>query len=371
MKLVIFGLTVTSSWGNGHATLWRGVIRSLARHAHRVVFFERDVPYYAKHRDLEVLPGCEIVLYTDWDDVLARARRELHGADAAMVTSYCVDARAATRLVLESAVPHKSFYDLDAPVTLAALQAGREVAYVVPEGWSGFDLVLSYTGGRALTELRDRLGARAVSPLYGSVDPDAHHPVAPVEEFRCEFSYLGTWAEDRRRALQTLFLDPARRRPDLRFTIAGAQYPRDFPWAPNLWYREHVPPPMHPAFYSSSRMTLNITRGAMASMGFCPSGRLFEAAACGCVVLSDEFEGLDLFFRPGRELLTAQSTEDVLNALSLLDDELHRIREAARERVLSTHTAEHRALELVGLIDGSIRPALSEQDGPAGLSANE
>ncbi len=356
MRIVIFGLTVTSSWGNGHATLWRALIRALGRDGHQVVFFERDVPYYAKHRDLQALPGCDIVLYQSWEEILPRALSELEWAEAAMVTSYCPDAREATWRVLDSRAPVRAFYDLDAPVTLSNLEAGREVAYLEPEGLSGFDLVLSYTGGVALEKMRGLLGARRVAPLYGSVDPEAHHPVTPAEELRSDFSYLGTWAADRQVALEQLFLEPARRRPDLRFIIGGAQYPREFPWGSNLWYREHVPPPLHPAFFSSSRLTLNITREAMARMGWCPSGRLFEAAACNAPLVSDWFEGLDAFYRPGREILIARDTEDVMNALSLSDAELGRIRDAARERTLSEHTAQHRARELVELLESSVRP---------------
>ncbi|MGA9522789.1 MAG: glycosyltransferase [Myxococcaceae bacterium] len=367
MRIVIFGLTVSSSWGNGHATLWRALIRSLGRDGHQVVFFERDVPYYAKHRDLYALPGCDIVLYQSWDDILPRARTELRRADAAMVTSYCPDAAEATRRVLESGAPVRAFYDLDAPVTLANLEAGREVAYIGPEGLAGFDLVLSYTGGVALEKIQALLGARQVAPLYGSVDPEAHHPVTPVEELRSDFSYLGTWAADRQAAVEKYFLEPARRRSDLRFLIGGAQYPRDFPWGPNLWYREHVPPPAHPAFFSSSRLTLNVTRESMARMGWCPSGRLFEAAACNVPLVSDWFEGLDAFFRPGIEILIARTTDDVMDALSLSDAELQRIRDAARERTLSEHTARHRARELVDLLESA---ALSDATHGRGLTVN-
>jgi spore maturation protein CgeB len=357
MRLMVFGLTVTSSWGNGHATLWRALIRALHRDGHRVVFFERDVPYYARHRDLTEVQGCEVILYSDWDSVLSRARQMLRECDVAMVTSYCPDGVAAADLVRGSDVPIKTFYDLDTPVTLERLQHGLDVDYLGEDGLRGFDLVLSYTGGSALTELRNRLGAQRVAPLYGSVDPAAHRPIDPVDDLRCEFSYLGTYAADRQEALERLFLAPARRRRDLRFIIGGALYPAEFPWSDNLWYREHVPPPLHPAFFSSSRLTLNITRGAMARMGYCPSGRLFEAAACGAPLVSDHWEGLEAFFEPGREILIAHDTQDVLQALSTDEAELSRIRDAARERVLSEHTAAHRARQLVALLEESFAPA--------------
>src|SRR5947209_2326724 len=177
MKFVIFGLTVSSSWGNGHATLWRGLWRALARRGHQVVFFEKDVPYYAAHRDVYELSGGELVLYSQWGDVLSKARVHLQDADVAMVTSYCPDGIAASGLALSSPATVKVFYDLDTPVTLENLRAGKPVSYIGPRGLRDFDLVLSYTGGQALEELRSRLGAGRVATLYGHVDPGVHCPV--------------------------------------------------------------------------------------------------------------------------------------------------------------------------------------------------
>ena len=350
MKIVVFGLTVTSSWGNGHATLWRGLLRSLAP-SHRTIFFERDVPYYAEHRDLRELPGTRIELYGRWEEVLPAARRELADADAAIVTSYCPDGVAATTLVLDSRAGARVFYDLDTPVTLAALDAGRDVPYLGPDGLSGFDLVLSYPGGAALDALADRLGARSVAPLYGSVDPDVHRPAAARRDWESDLSYLGTYAEDRQEALETLFLEPARRAPLRRFLIGGAQYPHDFPWLPNILFARHVPPGDHATFYGSAPLTLNVTRAAMARMGYCPSGRLFEAAACGAVILSDWWEGLSDFFEPGREILIARSSEDAVAALELPRERIAAVAERARERVLAEHSADRRAEELVGLLE--------------------
>ncbi|HET6228502.1 MAG TPA: glycosyltransferase [Longimicrobiaceae bacterium] len=362
MKLVIFGLSVSSSWGNGHATLWRGLCRALAARGHDVVFFERDVPYYAAHRDLWELPGGELVLYPGWEGVLPAARRHLADADAAIVTSYCADGVAATELVLSSAVPVRAFYDLDTPVTLDALRSGRPVEYIGPDGLAGFDLVLSYTGGAALTELRTRLGARRVAPLYGSVDPDVHRPAAPVEQFRADLSYLGTYAADRQAALQELLIDAARVLPERRFLIGGALYPADFPWAPNIFFLRHLSPDQHPAFYCSSSLTLNVTRKAMAEMGYCPSGRLFEAAACGVPILSDWWEGLDAFFTPGGEILVGRTTGDTVDALAMDAGELARISRAARERTLDEHTAARRAAELEDALEHAARGDVDEVD---------
>ena len=348
MKIVIFGLAVSSSWGNGHAALWRGLIGALLAAGHRVVFFERDVPYYREHRDLWALPdGGELVLYPDWPTALPHMRAALAGAEVGMVTSYCPDALAATQLLQDSKAALRCFYDLDTPVTLARLDAGEAVDYIGPDGLSGFDLVLSYTGGGALDALRNRLGARRVAPIYGSVDPALHRPAAPRPEYAALLSYLGTYAADRQAALERLFVEPARALPGQRFVIGGAQYPDRFPWTPNTFFVRHLPPPEHPAFYSSSRVTLNVTREAMARMGWCPSGRLFEAAACGVPILTDAWAGLDSFFEPGREILVAHSTEDALEALRMAPDDLTALAHRARERTLSEHSAARRATEMV------------------------
>jgi spore maturation protein CgeB len=356
LKLVIFGLTVSSSWGNGHATLWRGLCRALGRAGHRVVFFERDMPYYARHRDLTETHEFELVLYTEFRQLSARVDSELADADAAFVTSYCPDARAATEAMFASSVPIRVFYDLDTPVTLERLDRGEQVEYLPAEGLAAFELVLSYTGGSALVQLRERLGATRTLPLYGSVDPLAHRPTHGDPRYMCEFSYLGTWAADRQMQLQTLFLEPARRLPDKRFVLAGSLYPADFPWAPNIWYLRHVPPPEHPGFYCSSRLTLSITRAAMAAMGHCPSGRLFEAAACGVPIVSDWWEGLDGFFEPDRELIIARTTDEACAALRRTDHDLRRIGLAARSRALTEHTAERRAEQLIDYLNGGGSP---------------
>ena len=351
MKIVIFGLSISSSWGNGHATLWRGLCRALGSRGHRVVFYERDVAYYASNRDGTAFAGCDLRLYTDWSQIAAEAKREIADADVAMVTSYCPDAQPACDLVLMSSARVRSYYDLDTPVTFSRLDSGEQVEYLPSYGLREFDLVLSYTGGEALERLRTTLGARRVAPLYGSVDPDVHRPAEASNEFAGDVSYLGTYAEDRQETLQRLFIDAARLRPEHRFVIGGAQYPADFPWTSNTFFVRHLPPAQHAAFYCSSRMTLNVTRRAMAAMGYCPSGRLFEAAACGVPVLTDVWDGLDSFYHPGAEMIFCRNTDDVLAAIDLSPDELKRIGNAARERTLAQHTALHRVIELETVLE--------------------
>ncbi|MGE5431491.1 MAG: glycosyltransferase [Syntrophomonadaceae bacterium] len=351
MKIVIFGLTISSSWGNGHATIWRGLCHAMIRRGYDITFFERDVPYYSAHRDLSEIPGMQIILYPEWENIKSSAEEELKNADIGMVTSYCPDALQAGEIVLNSGCSLKVFYDLDTPVTLKCLEKGQPVAYVGPRGFQDYDLVLSYTGGIALEELRTKLKAKKTAPLYGSADPETHKSVAAVEKYRCDLSYLGTYAEDRQEALVKYFIEPARMMPGKRFIIGGSQYPGIFPWRDNIWYLAHIAPPDHPAFYSSSHFTLNITRGAMAEMGYCPSGRLFEAASCGVPLISDSWPGLENFFTPGKEIITVSSSEDVVGAMMMPEEERQRIIREARERVLSEHTPQQRLSELEKILE--------------------
>jgi spore maturation protein CgeB len=350
MKIVVFGLAISSSWGNGHATLWRGLCGALAARGHSVVFFERDVPYYAAHRDLWALPDGRLHFYSSWDDVRPLAEHELADADVGMITSFCPDVARFEDLLLDSPAPLRVFYDLDTPITLDRIARGEPVAYIGPHGLARYDLVLSYTGGSSIDRLCDELGARHAIPLYGSVDPAVHQPVAPVEEFHADLSYIGTYSADRQDGVKRLFLEPARCLHERQFVLAGSQYPEQFPWTMNVRYKRHLTPDQHPAFYCSSRLTLNVTRRPMAETGYCPSGRLFEAAACGAPILSDSWPGLEQFFEPGREILVASSTAEATAAIQRPDDELRQMAERARQRTLRDHTSHRRAAELESIL---------------------
>ena len=351
MNIVIFGLSISSAWGNGHATLLRGLFRALHELGHKICFFERDTPYYATYRDAVSLPFVDLHLYSEWADVVPIAERALRGADVGMVTSYCPDAIAASDLIFHSGVSRRAFYDMDTPVTLSRLDREESVPYIPKDGFSAFDLVLSYTGGGALDQLRNRLGARCVSTLYGWVDSRVYFPVEPVSKFEADLSYLGTYSPDRQAALESFLLAPARRLSSQKFIVAGAMYPNPQAWPENVRHLEHVPPGDHCAFYSSSPLTLNVTRGSMAAMGYCPSGRLFEAAACGTAVLSDWWTGLDTFFEPGDEILIATSGVDAESAILTDRSVLKQIGARARERALECHTAEIRARRLIDLLE--------------------
>jgi len=347
MRLVIFGLTITSSWGNGHATLWRGLSRSLARRGHHLIFFERKLPYYIETRDLITWTDGELILYDGWDVASDLAHDRLANADVALISSYCPDALAAGKLLAEFGERIvKVFYDMDTPVTLDRLEAHGSVPYLPSHGLQDFDLVLSFTGGIILTALKERLGARRVEVLYGHADPDLYCRRATSSHYQATLSYLGTFARDRQPALEKFFVKPAQRLPEWRFVLAGALYPEEFPWESNIYFLRHLPPSEHGTFFSSSKCTLNLTRSSMIASGFCPSGRIFEAAACGTPVITDRWTGLEEFFEPGREIIVAETTEDVIRAITAPHESINLIGEAAYSRFLTQHTSEQRAAEL-------------------------
>jgi spore maturation protein CgeB len=354
VRFVIFGLTISSAWANGHATPWRGLLKALHRAGHPAMFFERDVEYYAQHRDLNAPDFCELVLYSTWQDIETSARRAIENADVAIVTSYCPDGLAACRLVL-GARPQtlRAFYDLDTPITLqaladCALAIPNGARYLTPDLIPEFDLYLSFTGGPILDALQTRWRAKRAAALYGSVDPELHTRIAAAPDaFRCALGYLGTYAADRQHGLQQLLIEPARKRPSDRFLVVGSLYPPEIAWPSNVATHQHLEPPLHPAFYSANRLTLSVTRQAMREWGYTPSGRLFEAAACGTPILSDPWPGIEKFFEPGSEILVAETSEQADAALQRNDAELQRIGNAARERTLASHTGTVRAQDLI------------------------
>jgi spore maturation protein CgeB len=286
----------------------------------------------------------------------------LDDADVGMATSYCPDGRSACELIVSSRVLQKTFYDMDTPVTLRRLDCGEDIEYLPQEGLGAFDLVLSYTGGEALRQLRERLHARNVAALYGWVDPKVHHPVETAADYAADLSYLGTYAADRQQALEEFLLKPAQLLRDERFLVGGPMYPHPEQWPRNVAYRPHVSPAEHPAFYCSSRLTLSITRATMAAMGYCPSGRLFEAASCGIPVLSDWWTGLDEFFQAGEEILIASSGADVVDALERDPVTLKQIGSRARQRALDCHTAGSRARQLMDLLENTSKQTLPVTD---------
>jgi spore maturation protein CgeB len=346
MKITIFGLSITSSWGNGHATTFRALCQALHRRGHRIVFFERDQEWYANNRDLPGAPYCAVKIFQSWNDVRSLVRAELRDSDVAMVGSYVPDGIAALDEILDSNVPVKSFYDIDTPITAGYLRRESETGYLLPRHLGGLDVYFSFTGGPLLEELELKFGVPLAVPLYCSVDPDGHRERQVSPEFACDLSYMGTYAPDRQPKLEELLCRPARRLRQRRFIVAGPQYPSDIPWPENVERVLHLSPRHHAAFYCSSVLTLNITRRDMVMAGYSPSVRLFEAAACAATIISDNWPGLETFFAPGTEVLLPAGSDDVVRYISDYDrGELRRIGRAARERVLAGHTSDIRARE--------------------------
>jgi spore maturation protein CgeB len=348
MKIVILGLSITSSWGNGHATTYRGLVRELAARGHDVLFLERDVPWYAAQRDLPAPPYCRTELYADLPDLTGRFAGDVAGADAVIVGSYVPEGVAVGERVTRTARGVTAFYDIDTPVTLAKLARG-DFEYLSPDLIPRYGLYLSFSGGPTLNRLEREFGSPRARPLYCSVDPTLYYPedAAPV----WDLGYMGTYSPDRQPPLTRLLIDPARRWPEGRFAVAGPQYPTDIAWPANVERIEHLPPAEHRPFYNAQRWTLNITRADMVAAGYSPSVRLFEAAACGVPVISDWWEGLDTFFAVGTEILVAETAGESLCALRETAEAARReIGARARARVLSAHTAAHRAIELEGYL---------------------
>jgi spore maturation protein CgeB len=347
IHLVVLGLSLSSSWGNGHATTYRALLRAFAARGNRVTFLERDVPWYASHRDLVEIEGCELILYPDLP-ALAAYEPLIGNTDAAIVGSYVPDGIAVGDLVQTVATGVTAFYDIDTPVTLASLGRGS-CDYLSAAQIAGYDLYLSFTGGPTLDRLEQDYGSPAARPLYCSVDPDLYPRLDRPE--RWDLSYLGTYSSDRQPGLERLLLEPARRRPDLRFVVAGPQYPEDIDWPANVERFAHVSPVDHAEFYAASRFTLNITRADMIAAGWSPSVRLFEAASCGTAIISDRWQGLDTLFADSRDILLVDDTADILDVLDRMGPaERDRIASAGRAKALAAHTAEHRATELAGYI---------------------
>jgi Uncharacterized protein conserved in bacteria len=343
LRIIVIGLSLSSSWGNGHATTYRSLLKAFAAEGHDVLFLERDVPWYAAHRDLQDPDFCRLAFYDSVED-LARYRSEVASADAVIVGSYVPEGVAVGRWVQRTAGGVVAFYDIDTPVTLAKLERG-DYEYLAPDLISEYDIYLSFTGGPTLDHLMRRYGSPAARALHCSVDPEAY-PVldGPI---RWDLSYLGTYSLDRQPTLEELLLEPARRAPQLRFVVAGPQYPADIAWPENVTRIEHVSPQEHPAFYAQSRFTLNVTRSDMIRAGFSPSVRLFEAAACQIPIISDHWDGIETFFTPGKEIALAENADQVIEILEQWPEkQVMRLGSAARERVLGEHTAAHRASTL-------------------------
>lgn len=367
--IVFLGLSITSSWGNGHATTYRGLIKELTSRGHNVLFLERDMPWYANNRDLAQPPFCKTELYRSVNDLKQRFRKEIEGAETVIVGSYVPEGVMIGEWIIETAKGIKAFYDIDTPVTLSKLLK-REYQYITPQMVGNYDLYLSFAGGPILDQMEQVFGSPMARPLYCSVSPEQYYPERVEAVF--DLGYMGTFSADRQGALNRMLIWPAIKWRKGKFIVAGPQYPQNQVWPENVTHIEHIAPSGHREFYCSQKFTLNITRGDMVMAGFAPSVRLFEAAACGTAIISDYWEGLGTFFRFGEEILISSTTGHTLRYLTdVSDKERIAIGESARKRVLAEHTASHRAEQLESYIkeardkkghDQPIRLSQSERD---------
>lgn len=344
MRIVILGLSITSSWGNGHASTYRGLVRELSARGNSVLFLERDVPWYAQNRDLPNSSYADIALYSSLAELKHRFTNEIRQADAVIVGSFVPEGIAVGEWITSTAEGVKAFYDIDTPVTLANLERGA-AEYINKDLIPRYDLYLSFTGGALIEDLERRYGARKARVLYCSFDPSVYYPDECKPAW--DLGYLGTYSADRQPSLEALLLEPARGNQLFRMVVAGPLYPPEINWPRNVERLEHLSPQEHRSFYNVQRFTLNLTRADMIRVGYSPSVRLFEAAACGTPIISDCWPGLDCLFDIGSELLVARSSEDIVRFLTDMPEEKRvAIGARARRRVLAEHTAAHRSMQL-------------------------
>ncbi|RNL87233.1 glycosyltransferase [Sinomicrobium pectinilyticum] len=355
MNFVIIGLSVTSSWGNGHATTYRALLRELSSLGHDILFLEKDVPYYASNRDMARPEFCKLGLYKDNWELKERYESEVVNADVVIVGSYVSNGVDVGKWVTEKAKGIKAFYDIDTPVTISKL-GKRDYEYIHPELIRKYDIYLSFSGGGILEYIEKHYHSPKARPLYCSVDPDIYFP--KDEEIKWQMGYLGTYSIDRQPTIHRLLNKPAAFFPEGKFVVVGPQYPKDFKWSENVERIEHLPPTKHRKFYNAQKFTLNVTREAMIKVGYSPSVRLFEAAACGVPIISDFWKGIDSIFEIDKEILIAKAASDVLKYFeSIGEEERKQIGTNARRKVLKHHTAKTRAKELESYINEIYEPS--------------
>lgn len=353
LDIVICGLALSSSWGNGQATTWRALIRALGARGHRVTFFERDQPWYRDNRDLPHPAFCRLLLYQNIHELMDHHGAITRNADLVICGSLVPEGIALNDWLIKTARGITAFYDIDAPITQAMLNDGT-CEYITHEQARGFDIYLSATGGPMLEWLKKKYGIARPRPLYCSADPHDHRPVAATK--RHALGYLGNYGVDRQQALDELLLKTALALPTMPFAIAGSGYPPAISWLGNVTKIGHLPAGEHAALYAGQNFTLNLSHGEMAKWGWSPSVRLFEATACGVPVITDDWPGLPEFFRPGDEMLVARTTEDVIGFLTGLDMATrNHISAMARARIAAQHTAHHRARTLESYIREVLR----------------
>lgn len=355
MKFVIIGLSVTSSWGNGHATTYRALLKELSALGHDILFLEKDVPYYAGNRDMPNSEFCKLGLYKTNEELKEDYASEVAEADVVIVGSYVQQGVEVGNWAIKTAKGITAYYDIDTPVTLAKLER-KDYEYIDPDLISKYDLFLSFCGGPILDLLENKYGSPMAKPLFCSVDPDLYHP--ENNEKKWQMGYLGTYSDDRQPTVNELLIKSARNTSDSKFVVAGPQYPQEIEWPENVDRVDHLPPAEHRSFYNSQKYTLNVTREDMIKAGYSPSVRLFEAAACGVPIISDYWKGIETIFEPEKDILIAKTSSQVLEYFNnISEEERKQIGENARQKVLKYHTAKARAKELETYVKEILQPS--------------
>lgn len=347
LRIAFFGSSLVSSYWNGAATYYRGLLRALAGLGHAITFYEPDAYDRQRHRDIPDPPWARVVVYPGKDEAaaLAQVRAAVQTADVVIKASGVgvYDA------LLERAVPDgvrskqlAVFWDVDAPATLERLRANPRDPF---RGCiSSYAAVLTYGGGDAVVSAYRDLGAKLCVPVYNALDPETHHPAPASARYRADLSLLANRLPDREARIEQFFFEPARRLPQRRFLLGGSGWTQDAA-RPNVNVLGHVPTQQHNAFNCSALAVLNVARDSMAAVGFSPATRVFEAAGAGACLITDAWRGIEQFLEPDREVLVAAGADDVVAHLEGLSPERARqIGEAARRKVLAQHTYGVRAL---------------------------
>ncbi|PSJ58783.1 CgeB family protein [Kumtagia ephedrae] len=344
MKIAFYGSSLLSSYWNGAATYYRGLLKALAALGYDITFYEPDVYDRQKNRDMEAPGWCSVVVYEPTPQALMQVTARAPDADIVVKASGVgFEDEALLLEALRHARPDALtiFWDVDAPATLA--QLGDEPDHPLHRALRKLDLVLTYGGGDPVVYAYRAMGARHCIPVYNALDPDTHHPVEPDRRFACDLAFLGNRLPDREKRVEEFFLAPAARLPASRFLIGGSGWD-DKPMSPNVRWIGHVGTRDHNAFNVTPKAVLNISRDSMASNGFSPATRVFEAAGAGACLISDAWLGIDHFLKPDEEILAARDGQDVIDILAdLTDDRARAVGEAALRRVLADHTYSHRA----------------------------
>lgn len=359
LNIAFFGSSLVSAYWNGAATYYRGLIRALAERGHRVTFYEPDAFERQQHRDMEDPPWASVVVYNaQGTDGVKRCLEQAAGADVIVKASGVgVFDELLESAVLELQRPGKivAFWDVDAPATLERVRSNPADPFAALIG--RYDLILTYGGGQPVVSAYTQLGARRCVPIYNALDPHTHHPVEPRERFAADLGFLGNRLPDREARVEEFFLKAAAMLPGRTFLLGGNGW-HDKAMPANVKYVGHVYTRDHNAFNCTPLAVLNINRESMARFGFSPATRVFEAAGAGACCITDEFVGVETFFEPGREILTARDGQQVAQLLAeLTPDAAGRIGAAARSRALAEHTYAHRAAQVEEVLEGHARAA--------------